>query len=962
MIMMFLAMLVGGGVLVGLSSKGSSASPSAVQSPDAPDPTVVPDADYKSNVQGKGDSDAPDLVKPKASNDDDGSRDYANHDKDGDQDPKSDQSGGGHASHGGGGSTDTSGGNTTHDGGHTDTGGGDGGHTDTGDGGHSDTGHGDGDGGHHEPIAIPLPTTDAEIQPYIDAVRASPEAHIHNASSPLSSEHMAAISLAPRDEATHIAIGNGDWDDPSNWYNGEVPGDDARVLIPDGVTLTYGEVSDARLFTLRVDGHLKFADDVDSKMVVDTIIISPTGELTIGTEANPIPDNVNIDIVFANNGPIDTDWDPMLLSRGMIAHGAVNIHGAVKDSHEKVIDDPQAGDTSIQFADVPEGWQVGDTIVIAGTHYDGYYGVLGNKGYAESEDEVRVITQIEGGRIHFDEALKFDHDSPRADLKTSVANYTRNVSFETEDAETAEIFERGHVMFMHNDEVDVRYAEFHELGRTDKSETALNVSEFDDIAFDTNVKGRYAFHFHRAGMDDIEDPGVAVGNAVFGSPGWGFVHHDSNAILDNNATFDTFGAGYVAESGNETGVWSNNIAIFAKGTSWLDPKLGNDAGNFDLGKTGDGFWFQGRMVESTDNIAASVNNGFVYFHRGGIADDRMINIDAEVSPISGPLFNDPLLSPDHHPIIGFSGNETIASNTGLYILKANPIQGHDVHSVLEDFTAWNINMGISMAYTARYTFKDIDLIGNEASQLSGAAHLGVSFGSNTSDITFVDSTIENFGIGMDLVKHFLDPSLSPEAHAFNIVDVNFIDVTQDFRHYDPALDNVTTAANLPNFEPDLELDGPLTFTNGGTGGSRFVNLNGTKTDSFGETDFSGEIEDFRVDQFMVKATMEKEGFYTTTDGDNFFMLDVYFSDRLTGDIYVETHPVFLEEADKGRLHDENDSFFGNVPFNGVVDLGGADDPTIDTAILWATLTNGQPVLTDEAIAMLDDEHVLEDIH
>ena len=60
-----------------------------------------------------------------------------------------------------------------------------------------------------------------------------------------------------------------------------------------------------------------------------------------------------------------------------------------------------------------------------------------------------------------------------------------------ENADTAEVYERGHIMFMHNDDVDVRYAEFHELGRTDKSETARDASEFANIAVNSNVKGRY---------------------------------------------------------------------------------------------------------------------------------------------------------------------------------------------------------------------------------------------------------------------------------------------------------------------------------------------------------------------------------------------------------------------------------------------------------------------------------------
>ncbi|MEO0371077.1 MAG: G8 domain-containing protein, partial [Pseudomonadota bacterium] len=205
--------------------------------------------------------------------------------------------------------------------------------------------HGDHDGHDMGSAAIPLPETQDDIAAFVAAVRASPEVHSHDHGSDKAGEHMAAMDLVPRDEATHIAISHGDWDDPSNWHNGEVPGDDARVLIPEGVHMTYDHVSDARLFTVRVDGKLEFATDVDSQMIVDTIVTTPGSHLQIGTEDNPVEADVNVDIIFANNGDIDTTWDPLLLSRGMIGHGKTEIHGTAKDSHDKVVDDPKIGDT-----------------------------------------------------------------------------------------------------------------------------------------------------------------------------------------------------------------------------------------------------------------------------------------------------------------------------------------------------------------------------------------------------------------------------------------------------------------------------------------------------------------------------------------------------------------------------------------------------------------------------------------
>lgn len=812
---------------------------------------------------------------------------------------------------------------------------------------------GSGDGG-----SITLPETPEEIEAFVTAAKNRPEENSHEPGSEMSEEHMAALDLVARPEATHVAIGSGAWDDPDNWYGGNVPGDGAKVLIPEGVKLTYDQVSDARLFTVRVDGELDFATDTDSQMIVDTLVVSPIGSMTIGTAENPVDPDVDVDIIFANNGPIDTNWDPMLLSRGMIAHGKVEINGAEKESHYKVFEDPQAGDTWIDLGTEPQGWAVGDTIVIAGTEYDGYWGTEAQYGYVESQDEVRVITAIEDGMIFFDEPLVYDHDTPRDDLKTSVANYTRNVSFETENAETAEIYERGHVMFMQNDDVDVRYAEFKELGRTDKSENAQDASEVDNIQFDTNVKARYGLHFHKSGVDDLDDPAMAVGNAVFGSPGWGVVQHDSNAILENNATYNTFGAGFVSESGNETGAWIDNIAILAQGVSWKTPKNANDGEsieNFDLGKSGDGFWFQSRMIEATGNVAASVNNGYVYFHRGPLGEKGQLGFDSNVSVFGDALSNDPFTISDQMPIVGFSDNETFASKSGLYVVKGDSLQGHDVHSVLEDFTAWNVREGATLEYTSHYILRNFDLVGRDATAFGDDGRFGIMFGNNVSDMVISDANIENFDIGVDLNKGFTG-GIESELHSYTVINGTFSDVDSEYVNYDPTQDLIITDADLPMLEPDLVLDGPLTYKDGNQWdpnaepGVGILEIDGTKTDSLGVDDFDHGVDDFVLDRSQVVATMEENGYFTTSDGQNYFMLDIYFSDRVSGDIYYETHPVWLD--DNVALGTGN-GFYANVAFNGVQDLGGADDPTVDSATLWAVLTGGKIDLTEDGYAKLD---------
>lgn len=792
------------------------------------------------------------------------------------------------------------------------------------------------DHGAHE--MVEAPKTAAEIDAFVAAIKAAPEHHVHDADSPLMGEHMLVLDLVPRDEATHVAISDGDWFDASTWHNGEIPGDDAKVLIPEGITVDYGDVSDARLFTVRVDGELDFAPNADSKMVVDTFVVSPTGTLTIGTTDDPIQSDVQVDIVIANNGAIDTDWDPELLSRGLISHGEASFHGAVKDSHEKVIDDPMTGDTHVTFAEVPEGWEVGDTIVIAGTHYEGYKWDNDARAtiHHEPEDEIRQISHIDGNRVYFEDALEHDHDTPRDDLHTSVANYSRNVTISTEDAETAEVFERGHVMFMHSEDVDIRYAEFHELGRTDKSGEAKDASAFDSIEFDTNVKGRYSMHFHRTGATENDELAVSIGNAVYGSPGWGFVHHDSHALFENNASYDTFGAGFVSESGNETGAWTNNIAIFAQGNNWNAAKNESELAEFDTARSGDGFWFQSRLVENIDNIAASVNHGFTYFHRGFVEEGSQITHSPDVTEFPEAYYQQDEINPADSPILSFSGNEVFASNHGLHVVKANPNQGHDVHSVLDGFTAWEVRVGAHFDYTSHYIIKNFDLIGKEDTPFSDAL-TGIDFGSGVSDMVISDVKIEGFETGVNLgkvtpnnFKHFQDGTFDvtdEQYHEFKILNPTFIDVANEYKNFDQGNDTVITG-DIAEVPLTLDIDGPLTLDIY----HPHMFITGTKTDSLGSQDFPAGSDSIEFKWDALTAILEEDGYFKAEDGNFYFVMDIYAADRLTGNVYKQSEIVRVGDS----AGFENSYIFRDATYNGETTLADLDSLASQGATLVRT--------------------------
>ncbi len=777
------------------------------------------------------------------------------------------------------------------------------------------------------------PSDFATIGEYVAAVQALPNAPAHADEPAMAAEHAALLNLVMRSEATCIAVKDGSWFDPDTWYSNRVPDSGSKVLIPEAISVKYDGVSDASIFTIRVDGKLAFATDRDTRLEVDTLVVDKTGRLEIGTHDHPVQDGINAEIVIANNGPIDVTWDPMILSRGVISHGSIEIHGQEKTTFLKLAVDPMRGDTSLQLGEsaATAGWKVGDVIVLTGTHIipDKWDGAkLVDQG---TQDEVLTITSIDGATVHIDRPLTYNHDTPREDLKAYVADYTRNVKIGTEDAQNIPTSERGHVMFMHSPKVDVEYAEFHELGRTDKSERALDAASVTDIASDTNVKGRYALHLHMTGVDPDGQSATVLGNAVWGSPGWGIVQHGSSATLQNNATFNTFGAGFVAETGNETGLWLDNIAIQAPGVEWghID-KDANDVAAFDLARTGDGFWFQGRLVAAEGNVAAGVNEGFVYMHRGG---NTTVDADSLAQP--GILHGLQTTSVNEPPIQHFVDNEVLASSLGLIVVKANPTQNHDVRSVFDGFTAWEVDTGALLEYTAHYTLIDFDLVGTDYGTRYNKGFKGIELGSNTFDVVINGARISNFTDGVVLSKSLTGAPFIP------IDDLNYVIIdlvtskisNEEIKNFDPTLDTLLSRDSLKSAGTTIALDFktiPIWSFDWPAG--RVVILDGTKTDSIGAIGYANGSETFKIGQTEMSGLLSHQGYYVTEDGRKIVIIEEYFSDRATGEVFKVGIPIQLADnvpLTKGQwfLQDGDAVALGRINLSSAAPLALADNAT-----------------------------------
>ena len=586
-------------------------------------------------------------------------------------------------------------------------------------------------------------------------------------------EHEALLALVPDGAATNTAIRNGNWSDPSTWAFGQAPQAGAMVNIPAGYTVTYNVNGASQLKWLRVNGALTLSTTQSTKLALDTLVVSPQGTLTIGTASNPIPANITVEVDFTANGPIDTTWDPTRLSRGLISHGVVSIHGAVKTAFAPLAGNAAAGDTYLAFASaVPSNWQVGDKIVLTGTYADpnGF-----NSDNSHFHDEVLTVAGIKGNILIFinddlggSNHLRYNHTAPAGyGLSIYVANMTRNVVFRTLNAASVPTQQRAHVMFMHNPNVDVEGAGFYDLGRTDKS------IPIDDVGTNmngttgggTNVRGRYAVHFHRTGASDVNGiQAKAIDDVVWGSPGWGYVNHESNVLIQDDVAFDVHGASFVTELGTELGSFIHNIAIKGVGDGQVhggDFFLGGREQNFDLGFTGDGFWLQGApgIRPVSGNVVASMN-GFAYMTFG---QGELIADPVPVRTILQSNLPDPSVTTAgehniaHLPMRSFDGNTAYNVNDGLNIWKtfrgSFPVS---VRSSFNHLTFWGIrNEGIFLEYASDVEFHNSLILGNPSSPISGvyqgvrmAPGFGIAHNGPPRYLLFQNVRIEGFRAGL----------------------------------------------------------------------------------------------------------------------------------------------------------------------------------------------------------------------
>jgi hypothetical protein len=379
-----------------------------------------------------------------------------------------------------------------------------------------------------------------------------------------------------------------------------------RTVVAAGSTVTWSGAKDASCVEVR--GTLRI--DSGTRATVGTILVYPGGWLDIGTPDRPV---TGVDLAIRDE-PLDLTRDPEQYGHGLVVFGRLTTHGTPKTSWLRLAAEPRAGGTTLTLSAAPVGWQAGDTLILPDTRHLRDGEIYAN--YRPQWEELKIAA-VSDTTVTLAAPLKFDHVGARnldgvLEFLPHVGNLTRSAVLRSANPAGT----RGHTIFMHRADVDIRYAEFRDLGRTTiapldctrrkdgaaQSEAHCTMGSGEVVHVGTNQIGRYPIHFHHlmgpAKVERGRPQFAVVGNAVVHTPKWGITVHNSHfGLVQDNVVYDAGGAGIMTEDGNETGnLIEKNFVVRSFGTG----------GREGAGREGTALYLRGPLNRVRGNVAANI--------------------------------------------------------------------------------------------------------------------------------------------------------------------------------------------------------------------------------------------------------------------------------------------------------------------------------------------------------------------
>jgi hypothetical protein len=366
---------------------------------------------------------------------------------------------------------------------------------------------------------------------------------------------------------------------------------------------------------------------------------------------------------------------------GLVSNGTVNMTGHVVTPWLSTQPAAQ-GATTITLNATPTGWKVGDQIVLSGTNSE------------EIEDEVLTIRGLSGSVVTVD-PLAYVHAA------AYVEDLARGISISGG--------------YMQLSAGNLQYAGFYGMGIEQK---AIPISA-------TNPDDRYPVEF-------MGGSGTINGCVVDGSPGWGFINNGGDVQISDDATYNCYGAGFVAKAGNETGCFMGDLAIRDDGD---DHAEADRMAIQDFGHTGNGYWIQGPLMEVTGCAAVeSFTAGFYWWTKGLIVNGVTTTLPGGLAVGSGTLA---LVQND----------SAFYCDTGFWIDYRKSTGPRDVFdSLTADFSKHD---GYAFLYDYHITLSNSTAIGNLANPQS--ARDGVRGGIEAmDDLIFSNDSVSGWAAGCSL--------------------------------------------------------------------------------------------------------------------------------------------------------------------------------------------------------------------
>jgi hypothetical protein len=565
-------------------------------------------------------------------------------------------------------------------------------------------------------------------------------------------DHTAAMSGVPQGVPYFCAnpsvtsAAGGAWSNPATWSTKRVPGAGDKVRVVAGHDVVYDVVSDARLDCVEVDGHLSFRTDAGTRMKVANLTVMEDGILEVGTEAKPVAKDVTAEIIIADQA-IDGRLDPAQIGTGIQGLGKVRMHGAIKaPTFSRLAAEPLAGEMTLVLEAAAAGWAAGDEIVIPDTRQ---LRARERGDNFTSRDEKLRIASVSGNRVFLQSPLKYDHNGARTpdgtlEFLPHTGNITRNVIIRSENPKGT----RGHTIFMSRADVDLRYVEIREMGRTAMG--VLDNTVFDSagqvVKLGDNQIGRYAIHFHHD-FGPVVTPAngyqfTLIGNSIDDAPKWGITVHNSHyGLIQDNVVYGAAGSGIVTEDGNEAfNVFDHNFAMRIRGSGEFAPRSGYSGPAPDPGGEGNAFWFRGPDNYIRNNVGANADAVGYGLAAGGLGTVRIPAFKGADPSVDG---QGTALDTTSSPVLEFVNNEAYGA------IQAGAAWGWN--GVMTNFRVWHPSrQGVIASPTDTMMVDHITVRGDKSVLTSDLeSPVGVWFSNYVSkSVTVKDANIQGMRVGV----------------------------------------------------------------------------------------------------------------------------------------------------------------------------------------------------------------------